>query len=247
MKFAIYRALDNSIVAAIDAPAAASSADLPALASGGYIEIDQATYDQLQGGMFEPFGLPLYQESGGSVVSRSPQEKWFAIIGPDNTVHGGGYSARGRPPKVPGTMRFIEIDQATFDQIDGEGQFLPDSTIARWSVDGSDNLIETADLRYKLDVAMSDTAIDVGSPVTITLTLRDAADQVVGFNGTRQLYVQHIAGGSAEIKVVRVSFSAGIASVPNKVLASGLWSIISHEPDQYRVIGDSVLRVAEIW
>lgn len=246
MKFAIYRNMDNAIVAIIDS-GVLSQGELPALGSGGYVEITDPEFDALQGGLFEPFGLPLWRESGGAIEARPFQEKWFAVIDPSDNVQGGVYSQRGRPPKVPGGYRYIEIDEATHDQIDGAGQFFPESSLPRWSVDGSDNVVENVDPRLVLEVTASATETDPASPVGFDFRILDGAGQVVNFSGPRLIRLQFLGPSGPENREARITFASGLASVAPRTLEAGVWSIYSHAPDVYRVTGDLIISVAESW
>jgi hypothetical protein len=240
MKFAIYRST-GAIIAAIDADVL-SEAELPTLADGGYLTIDDPTYTSLSDGMFDSYGIPLYRNNAGTVDNRVPQSRWWIVVDQGDNVVGGVWSYRGRTPKTPANLRLVEVDQATHDMVES-GQYFEDSTIPRWSVDGNDNLVENVDTRFVLEVAASATDIASGSPVDLTLTLKDSGDQVVNYSGTRQISLQH----DGAMKQARVTFNAGVAQVLGRVLAEGLWSVISIEPDQYRVSGDTVLRVSEAW
>jgi hypothetical protein len=244
----ILRTLDNAIVAAIDAPGVSVVGELPATAQGDWSEITAPEFEGLQSAtMFDAYGIPQFELVGGIVTQRGPTARYWFCVDTNGNIQGAVFSHRGRTPKVPPSLRLVECDKATHDMVDGAAQYLPDSSLPRWSVDGSDNVIENLDPRLVLVVTAAETELEVGVAASWSFEIQDAGGAVVNFTGQRRLRIQYVpVDGPPENKIASVAFTSGQASV-NRVLAAGAWTVYSHEPDQYRVIGDVTVSVAEAW
>lgn len=173
--------------------------------------------------------------------------KRFLAINLNNEVVAQAVSRKDRTPDpIPG-LTFVEVPEGISRQVHGR---------LFWDYGGTQQgnprftyvngaLLQVPDNRLQLELTIPEVSngfADAAAQYTLNFQLKDNSGN--NLNSTRRVPLAVLAGG--ERKTVSLSLVDGVASLI-KQFPPGTVEITSARPDFFRVVGETVFYISEVW